>query len=64
MTRIEIADSLAHTLERREQLLKLMSMNHYDMEASSRMERLTEFKRTYGGSLKAVDRLLRTFART
>ena len=62
MTRVEIADSLARTLERREQLLKLMSMNHYDMEANSRMERLTEFKRAYGGSLKTVDRLLRTFA--
>ena len=62
MTRDGIADALARTLERREQLLKLMSMNHYDMEANSRMERLTEFKRAYGGSLKAVDRLLRTFA--
>ena len=62
MTRDGIADALARTLERREQLLKLMSMNHYDMEANSRMERLTEFKRAYGGSLKTVDRLLRTFA--
>ena len=61
MTRVEIADALARTLERREQLLKLMSMNHYDMEANSRMERLTEFKGAYGRSLKAVDRLLRTF---
>ena len=62
MTRPQIAEALARTLERREQLLKLMSMNHYDMEANSRMERLTEFKRAYGSSLKAVDRLLRTFA--
>ena len=62
MTRDGIADALARTLERREQLLKLMSMNHYDMEANSRMERLTEFKRAYGGSLKAVELLLRTFA--
>lgn len=61
MTRREIAEALARTLERREQLLKLMSMNHYDMEANSRMERLTEFKGAYGASLKAVERLLRTF---
>ncbi len=61
MTRVELADSLARTLERRQQLLKLMSMNHYDMEANSRLERLTEFKRAYGSSLKAVDRLLQTF---
>jgi len=62
MPRAEIAEVLARTLERREQMLKLMSMNHYDMEANSRMERLTEFKRAYGGSLKAVDRLLRAAA--
>ena len=61
MAPVEIADVLARTLEKREQLLKLMSMNHYDMEANSRMERLTEFKEAYGGSLNAVDRLLRTF---
>ena len=62
MTRDEIAGALARSLERREQLLKLMSMNHYDMEANSRMERLTEFKKAYGRSLQAVDGLLRTFA--
>ena len=62
MTRDEIAGALARTLERREQLLKLMSMNHYDMEANSRMERPTEFKKAYGRSLQAVDGLLRTFA--
>ena len=62
MTRDEIAGALARTLDRREQLLKLMSMNHYDMEANSRMERLTEFKKAYGRSLQAVDGLLRTFA--
>ena len=61
MAPVEIADVLARTLEKREQLLKLMSMNHYDMEANSRMERLTEFKEAYGGSLNAVDRLLRKF---
>jgi len=61
MERDELAAALARTLEKREQLLKLMSMNHYDMEAHSRMERLTEFKRAYGASLKAVERLLKTF---
>ncbi|MBR1660618.1 MAG: TetR family transcriptional regulator [Oscillospiraceae bacterium] len=61
LTRDELAGELARTLEAREQLLKLMSMNHYDMEANSRMERLTEFKRAYGLSLKAVERLLEKF---
>ena len=61
LTRDELASELARTLEAREQLLKLMSMNHYDMEANSRMERLTEFKRAYGLSLKAVERLVEKF---
>ena len=61
LTRDELAGELARTLEAREQLLKLMSMNHYDMEANSRMERLTEFKRAYGLSLKAVERLVEKF---
>ncbi len=61
LTRAELAEALARTLHKREQLLKLMSMNHYDMEANSRMERLTEFKRAYGGSLRAVERLLEKF---
>lgn len=32
----EIADSLAKTLNDRQQLLKIMSMNHYDLEENSR----------------------------
>lgn len=61
LSRDELAHELAMSLERREQLLKLMSMNHYDMEANSSMERLTRFKVAYGNSLKAVDRLLQKF---
>ena len=61
MTRDEVAQALARSLERREQLLKLMSMNHFDMQANSRMERLTEFKKAFGVSMSAVDRLLQKF---
>ena len=50
----EFADKLARSLEERENLLKLMSMNHYDMEENSRFERLVEFKSVYGQSLKEV----------
>lgn len=52
---------LAHTLERREMLLKLMSMNHYDMEANSRMENLVAFKVAYGNSMRAVTCCLEKF---
>ncbi len=48
------ADAIAHSLERHEQLLKLLAMNHYDMEENSRPERLTDFKAAYGSSLDAV----------
>lgn len=61
MERGEIAKTLAVSLENRELLLKLMSMNHYDMEENSRLERVVEFKVAYGASIKAVDRLLQKF---
>lgn len=54
MTALEFADALAHSLEERATLLKIMSMNHYDMEENSRLERLTEFKVVYGRSLVEV----------
>ena len=55
------SDELARTLERRERLLKLMAMNHYDMEANSRIENLVAFKKAYGGSLLAVTHCLEKF---
>lgn len=61
MTREEFADALAHSLEERENLLKIMSMNHYDMEENSRIERLIEFKMVYGQSLTEVRSCLDQF---
>ena len=63
MTKDELAKALAASLENRKLLLKLMSMNHYDMEANSRMERLVDFKKAYGASLAAVERLLAKFCK-
>ncbi len=63
MTKDEVARALAESLERRILLLKLMSMNHYDMEENSREERLCEFKVAYGDSLRAVEALLSKFCR-
>ena len=54
MTRDEFAAMLAHSLEERAQLLKIMSMNHYDMETGSRPEHLTAFKVAYGESIRTV----------
>ena len=57
----EFADRLARSLEKRERLLKIMSMNHYDLESSSRMENLTRYKRAYGKSLQLVARCVEKF---
>src|SRR5699024_1102345 len=43
----KFAKELANTLERRECMLKLMSMNLYDMEGNSRIENLVAFKKVY-----------------
>ena len=61
MTETEFADALAHSLEERKNLLKIMSMNHYDMEENSRIERLIEFKVVYGQSLAEVRNCLDKF---
>ena len=57
----ELADALARALSNRPLMLKLLSMNLYDMEANSRMERLVEFKIAYGASVAALDRCLQKF---
>ena len=57
----EIAAALARTLKERAQLLKIMSMNHYDLEENSRMESLVEFKVSYGNALRQVMTMLTKF---
>ena len=61
LSRDELADALARALSNRPMMLKLLSMNLYDMEANSRMERLVEFKTAYGASVAALDRCLQKF---
>lgn len=61
MSAEQFADSLARSLEKRKRLLKLMSMNHYDMEANSRMENLVAFKTVYGNSMRTVTSCLQKF---
>ena len=55
------ACALAATLEKRESMLKLMSMNIYDMECNSRLENLVEFKHAYADALVAIRRCLEKF---
>ena len=57
----QLADRIASSISNRDQLLKLLSMNNYDMEANSRPERLVSFKTAYGESMKNMCRLLTKF---
>ena len=61
LTKEEIADKIAASLQKRQQLLRLLSMNNYEMEANSRPELLTEFKLSYGASLKIFARIAEKF---
>ena len=61
LTRDELAQALARTLTDRPKLLRLLSMNLYDMEANSRPERLAEFKAVFGSSLRAVSRMVEKY---
>ncbi len=55
------AVALSSTLEKRKIMLKLMSMNLYDMECNSRLENLVEFKHAYADALVAIRRCLEKF---
>ena len=55
------ADALARSLERRGCMLKLLCMNLYDMEGSSRLENLVEFKRVYARARESIARCLSRF---
>lgn len=57
----ELAAKIAQSISNRPQLLKLLSMNLYDMEANSRPEQLTAFKTAYGNSMREIRLLLEKF---
>lgn len=57
----DFARELAVTLERRGCMLKLMSMNLYDMEGNSRMENLVSFKKVYAKAMRTITCCLEKF---
>ena len=61
LTKAELSDKIAASLAGRTQLLKLLSMNNYDMEANSRQELLTAFKQSYGRSMHLMCMLLEKY---
>lgn len=61
LTKKELAELISHSLAGRQQLLKLLSMNIFDMEANSRQELLTAFKLSYGRSMQLIAMVLQKF---
>ena len=61
LTKENFAEKLAYTIEKRKNLLKLLSMNLYDMEENSRIEELTKFKEAYGRAVKMVKKCIDKF---
>lgn len=57
----DFASKLASSLEKRQRLLKLLSMNMYDMEENSSMDSLVAFKYAYGRSINALKVCLKKF---
>lgn len=61
MSRDDFAKALAGSLEKREQMLKLLSMNIYDMESNSREEKLVEFKLVYKEVINTISMCMEKF---
>lgn len=59
ISREELAQEIAVSLQKRKLLLKLLSVNLYDLEGNSRMERLVKFKTAYGRSREVLWNLIR-----
>lgn len=57
----KLADKISTSLANRKQLLKLLAMNNYDMEANSREELLVSFKVAYGESINNLKMILKKF---
>lgn len=58
LSREELAEILADTLSERMLMLKILSINMFDIEAHSRLDCLIDFKRAFAQSFALVDALL------
>lgn len=61
LSKKQLSKKIASSIAKREQLLKLLSMNNYDMESNSRPELLVSFKVAYGESLRNIQKILKKF---
>ena len=56
-----LAEKIAESVEGHPQMLKLLSMNLYDMEENSRPERLAEFKSSFGLVMEKMRQVVKHF---
>lgn len=61
MSKDEFAKALSKTIDNRSNMLKLLSMNMYDIEENSRTELLVDFKIIYTKSIETVRNSLNKF---
>lgn len=61
LTKDEFASLLAHTLEGKKRLLRLLSMNMYEIEENSRVENLVDFKHAYKDAVDTIELCIRKF---
>lgn len=61
LTADSFAYLIAKSIERRPLMIKILSMNHYEMEANSRLSELTRFKGAFGVAKRAMVRLLEKY---
>lgn len=59
LTSKKLSERIASSLSERRQLLRLLSMNNYDMEENSREELLVGFKKAYGRSRELMKEILK-----
>ena len=61
LNRTELSAQMAHTLEDKETLLRILNMNLFEIEQNSRVERLAEFKKLFQRSVKAMSEILKAY---
>ncbi|MBR0415542.1 MAG: TetR family transcriptional regulator [Clostridia bacterium] len=61
LTREQLAHLIAASLQKRELMLKILSVNLYDMEENSRLELLVSFKKTFWNTIGSFNALVRKF---
>ena len=59
LTKQQLAEEIAHSLENRDVLLRIQNMNLYEIELNSRVERLSEFKKLYGQAVTCIGNILK-----